>query len=114
MSLDKKKCLPCTAGATPLKGETLLTMKKQLSEGWNIVDEHHLEKEYHLKNFKQALDLTCAIGRIAEEQGHHPVITLSWGQVKVKIWTHKIDGLTENDFILAAKCDACYPSTFRP
>lgn len=103
--LEKKKCTPCTAGTVPIKGKALLELKKQLKEGWNIVDEHHLEKEYKLKNFKEALALTCEIGRIAEEEGHHPVITLTWGKVIVKIWTHKIDGLSENDFILAAKCD---------
>lgn len=105
MELIKKKCTPCEAGTPPIKGQKLLEMKKQLKEGWNIVDEHHLEKEYRLKNFKQALELTCAIGKIAEEEGHHPVIILTWGKVIVKIWTHKIDGLSENDFILAAKCD---------
>lgn len=110
--LDKKKCVPCIASTAPMKGEALLALKKQLGEGWNIVDEHHLEKEYRLKDFKQALDLTCDIGRVAEEQGHHPMITLTWGKVKVKIWTHKIDGLSENDFILAAKCDTCYLSRF--
>ncbi len=106
--LTKKKCTPCIAGISPIKGESLITLKQQLGEGWNVIDEHHLEKEYRTKNFQQALDLTCDIGRLAEEEGHHPTIILSWGKVKIKIWTHKINGLSENDFILAAKCDTSY------
>ena len=101
--LSKKKCVPCSASVPPLKGDQLQPFMKQLGEGWKIVDEHHLEKEYRFKNFQQALDFTCAIGRIAEEENHHPIITLTWGQVIVKIYTHKINGLSENDFILAAK-----------
>ena len=104
--LSKKKCTPCASGANPMKGTILTTWAQLLQGGWNIIEEHHLEKEYRFKNFKQALDFTCAIGAIAEGEGHHPTITLTWGKVKVTIWTHKVDGLTENDFILAAKCDA--------
>ncbi|MGA9476556.1 MAG: 4a-hydroxytetrahydrobiopterin dehydratase, partial [Desulfobacterales bacterium] len=74
-------------------------------DGWMIVDEHHLEREYKFKNFRQALDFTNRVGELAEEQGHHPDIHLSWGRVKLKIWTHKINGLTERDFIFAAKVD---------
>ena len=76
--MSKKKCTPCAANAAPLKGDALLLMKRELDQGWNIIDEHHLEKEYRLKNFQEALNLTCAIGRVAEEEGHHPEITLTW------------------------------------
>jgi 4a-hydroxytetrahydrobiopterin dehydratase len=110
--LARKKCVPCRSDAMPLKGETLIQLKEQLDEKWKLIEEHHLEKEYHLQNFRQALDLTCDIGRVAEEEGHHPEITLTWGKVKVKIWTHKVNGLSENDFILADKCDACYITRF--
>ncbi len=103
--LTKKKCIPCTAGTPPLKGTALQSFAKLL-EGWKVVEEHHLEKEYSFKNFKQALEFTNKIGAIAEEEGHHPDITLSWGKVKVVLWTHKINGLSESDFIMAAKCDA--------
>jgi 4a-hydroxytetrahydrobiopterin dehydratase len=106
--LAKKSCTPCTAGTVPLKGEQLKAFTQQLGEGWGVVQEHHLEKEYRFKNFQQALDFTNAIGSIAEKENHHPVITLTWGKVNVKIWTHKIDGLAENDFILAAKCDTAF------
>jgi 4a-hydroxytetrahydrobiopterin dehydratase len=89
----------------PLKGEQLKEFHSQLKEGWNIVNEHHLEKSYTFPNFKTALAFTNKVGNIAEEEGHHPDILLTWGKVKITLWTHKIDCLTENDFILAAKCD---------
>jgi len=70
-----------------------------------VVDEHHLEKEYRFKDFRTALAFTNRIGELAETQGHHPDIFLSWGRVRLAIWTHKINGLTESDFIFAAKAD---------
>jgi 4a-hydroxytetrahydrobiopterin dehydratase len=77
-------------------------------EGWKAVENHYIEKSYDLADFAQALDLVNRIGAVAEEQGHHPDLFLTWGRVDVSIWTHKIDGLTESDFILAAKCDVAY------
>ena len=68
-----------------------------------MVDEHHLEREFRFKDFRAALDFTVRVGELAEQQGHHPDIYLAWGKVKLTIWTHKIDGLTESDFIFAAK-----------
>lgn len=103
--LASKKCVPCKGGIPPLKGEALLSLYRQLEKGWQIVNEHHLEKEYSFKNFKEALAFTNKVGEVAENEGHHPDILLGWGKVKLTIWTHKIDGLTESDFILAAKCD---------
>lgn len=70
-----------------------------------MIEEHHLDKTFVFKDFRQALDFTNQVGDLAEQQGHHPDIHLSWGRVRVAIWTHKIDGLTESDFILAAKID---------
>ena len=89
----------------PLKGPDLEDLLAKLGGDWRLVEEHHLEKQYKFKNFAQALDFTNAVGAIAEEQGHHPDIYLAWGKVGLKIWTHKIDGLTESDFVLAAKAD---------
>jgi 4a-hydroxytetrahydrobiopterin dehydratase len=77
----------------------------KLPPGWEVINNHHLRKEFKFKNFQQALDFTNFVGKIAEAEGHHPDIYLSWGKVVLEIWTHKIDGLTESDFILAAKCD---------
>lgn len=88
-----------------MKGEALQLFLKQLGGGWKVVEEHHLEKEYLFSDFKQALAFVNRAGAIAEEEGHHPDMLLSYGKVKVQIWTHKIDGLTESDFILAAKYD---------
>lgn len=103
--LSAKHCIPCQGGIPPLKGQALFNLFRQLQKGWLLVQEHHLEKEYTFKNFKDALAFTNRVGAIAEEEGHHPDIHLSWGKVKLLIWTHKIDGLTESDFIFAAKCD---------
>ena len=103
--LATKQCIPCRGGVLPVKGTELGALQQQLSGGWRVVDEHHLEKEYHFDDFRQALDFTVKVGEMAEEQNHHPDIVLAWGKVKVTIWTHKIDGLTESDFVFAAKVD---------
>ena len=103
--LAKKTCIPCKGGVPPLKGEKLDDLLEKLENNWKIIKEHHLEKEYSFKNFKEALDFTIKVGELAENQGHHPDIFLAWGKVKLTIWTHKIDGLTESDFIFAAKAD---------
>ncbi len=80
-------------------------MREQLGEGWEVVENHHLRKRYKFKNFREALAFTNRVGELAEEIGHHPEIALGWGRVVLEIWTHKIDGLAESDFIFAAKCD---------
>lgn len=103
--LAKQTCVPCRGGVPPLAGDRITALLKQLGGGWNVRGEHHLEKSYTFDDFAQALAFTNRIGAIAEEQGHHPDIYLSWGKVKLEIWTHKIDGLTESDFVLAAKAD---------
>jgi 4a-hydroxytetrahydrobiopterin dehydratase len=94
----------------PLTGDALVTLQRALGGDWQVVDEHHLEKVYPFDDFRQALDFTVRVGEMAEEQGHHPDIGLSWGQVTVTIWTHKIDGLTESDFVFAAKSDQLVPA----
>jgi len=104
-TLAKKKCVPCSSGTPPLRGKEVHELKKQLGNNWSLIDEHHLEKEYLFPDFRKALTFTNKIGELAEREGHHPDIYLSWGKVKISLWTHKIDGLSENDFILAAKCD---------
>jgi 4a-hydroxytetrahydrobiopterin dehydratase len=101
--LAEKECVPCKGGVPPLKGKALQDLSTKLGNGWRAVQEHHLEKEFTFKDFREALDFTNRVGEIAESQNHHPDIYLAWGKVKVTIWTHKIDGLTESDFVLAAK-----------
>jgi 4a-hydroxytetrahydrobiopterin dehydratase len=103
--LADKQCVPCHGGVPPLAGEELERLARELGSGWRVVEGHHLEKEYRLPDFRSALELTNRVGELAEEQGHHPEIHLGWGRVRLEIWTHAIDGLTESDFILAAKAD---------
>ena len=100
-----KACVPCRSGAHPLEGRQLLELRGELEDGWEVVDGHHLDKTYRFDDFRDALYFTHEVGELAEEQGHHPDIELSWGRVKLSVWTHKIDGLTESDFIWAAKAD---------
>lgn len=102
-ALADQTCEPCRGGVPPLKGAALAEWRLRLDNAWTVVDEHHLERTFTFANFKDALAFTNRIGAIAEEQHHHPEIHLGWGRVKVLIWTHKIDGLTGSDFILAAK-----------
>jgi 4a-hydroxytetrahydrobiopterin dehydratase len=105
-TLAERECVPCKGGTPALSGQALAELAGQLGGGWKVVAEHQLEKEYSFKNFREALDFTNRIGALAEAQGHHPDIYLAWGKVKATIWTHKVDGLTESDFVFAAKVDA--------
>jgi len=89
----------------PLQGEEISTLLNQLA-GWEVVNQHHLKKNYRFADFKEALTFVNGVAELAEEQGHHPDICFGWGQAEITIWTHKIDGLTESDFILAAKIDS--------
>jgi 4a-hydroxytetrahydrobiopterin dehydratase len=104
--LIQKQCTPCQGGAEPLKGEDVLQRIEELQAGWSVVDEHHLQREFTFDNFRQGLDFVNQVGELAEEEGHHPNLLLTYGKVVVHLWSHKIDGLHENDFILAAKIDA--------
>ena len=104
-TLAAEKCVPCRGGVPALKGEELAALLRELGHGWRVVDEHHLEKEFPFPDFAQALAFTNRVGAVAEEEGHHPDIYLAWGKVRITIWTHKVDGLTRSDFILAAKID---------
>lgn len=103
--LAQKSCVPCRGGVSPLKGAELESLHRQVP-AWQVVNEHHLQKEFTFPDFAQALAFVNRIGAIAEREGHHPDLLLSWGKVKVTTYTHKIEGLTESDFILAAKIDS--------
>ena len=102
--LASKTCVPCRGGVPPLAGKELEALAKQVPR-WKVVDGHHIVRTFQFPDFKEALAFTNKVGAIAEEQGHHPDITLAWGKAGVTLWTHKIDGLTESDFIMAAKID---------
>jgi 4a-hydroxytetrahydrobiopterin dehydratase len=101
--LAQKECVPCKGGVPPLQGEELDRLGQQLGEGWRVIGGHHLERDFKFPNFRAALDFTNRVGELAERQNHHPDIYLAWGKVKLTLWTHKIDGLTESDFVFAAK-----------
>jgi 4a-hydroxytetrahydrobiopterin dehydratase len=104
-TLSAKHCVPCRGGVPPLAGEELQSLQEQLGGGWQVVEEHHLHKVFSFPDFVTALAFTNRVGELAESEGHHPDIRLSWGRVEIEIFTHKIDGLTESDFILAARVD---------
>jgi 4a-hydroxytetrahydrobiopterin dehydratase len=103
--LASRECVPCRGGVPPLKGEEIKKLLSQVNS-WEVINEHHLSKTYKFANFREAQTFVDRVGNLAEEQGHHPDICFGWGRAEITIWTHKIDGLTESDFILAAKIDA--------
>jgi 4a-hydroxytetrahydrobiopterin dehydratase len=98
--LASKTCVACKSGTPPLKGEDLEGLQRQ------VPDEHHLRRRFRFENFREPLSFVNRVGELAEEQGHHPDIGFGWGYAEISVWTHKIDGLTESDFIFAAKVDA--------
>lgn len=103
--LAEKECVPCKGGTPPLKGGELTRLAELVGSGWRVVEEHHLEKEFKFKDFAEALAFTNRVGALAERVNHHPDIFLTWGKVKLTLWTHSINGLTESDFIFAAKAE---------
>jgi 4a-hydroxytetrahydrobiopterin dehydratase len=102
--LARRECVPCRGEVPPLKGDEITNFLSGL-QGWTVVEEHHLKKSYKFANFREAQAFVSRLSDLAEEQGHHPDICFGWGWAEITIWTHKIDGLTESDFILAAKID---------
>lgn len=107
--LAQKSCVPCRGGVPPLKGEELARLQAELPD-WQVFNEHHLQRSFSFPDFATALAFVNRAGAIAEQEGHHPDLCLSWGKVDVTTYTHKIDGLTESDFILAAKIQGVYGS----
>jgi 4a-hydroxytetrahydrobiopterin dehydratase len=103
-TLAEKTCIPCRGGVPPLTAEEISPLQAQLP-AWTVVDSHHLTREYRFADFATALEFVDRVGAVAEAQGHHPDLHLAWGKVVVEIWTHKINGLTESDFVFAAKTD---------
>jgi len=106
MKLSERSCVPCKGGVPPLGAEEIARLNSQIS-GWQVNDSKRLVKHFKFDDFKQAMVMADKVAAIAEQQGHHPDLLVRWGELKVEIWTHKIDGLTESDFILAAKVDDC-------
>ena len=108
MSLADNKCVPCRGGVPSLEPARIQELLGQLEGGWELNQEGHIERMYTFKNFAEALAFVNSVGAVAEEEGHHPDLYLAWGKCKVEIWTHKIQGLTESDFFMAAKADRAY------
>lgn len=103
--LAERHCVPCHGGTPRLTGSDIETRRRELADRWRVEDEHHLEADFNFPDFASALAFTNRVGEVAEAEGHHPEIRLTWGEASVRVWTHAIDGLSENDFILAAKID---------
>ena len=105
MDLHKKKCLPCEGGIPPMEEDEINQFLKEIDGRWKSIDNHHLERTWEFEDFENALNFVNKTGQICEKEGHHANYELGWGFVKIIIWTHKIDGLTSSDFVLAAKFD---------
>jgi 4a-hydroxytetrahydrobiopterin dehydratase len=105
--LAQKACVPCRGGVPPLGPEKVEEFLRELDD-WTVEQGYHLTRTFRFHDFAEALAFVNRVGAIAEQENHHPDLHLAWGKVNVEIWTHKIKGLTESDFIFAAKCDAAF------
>jgi 4a-hydroxytetrahydrobiopterin dehydratase len=105
MDLTKKKCVPCEGNVPALTGKEINNLEKQISRDWKVLDQKKIFREFSFVNYKHTMDFVNKVANLAEEEGHHPDMHVYYGRVEVELWTHAIDGLTENDFILAAKID---------
>ena len=108
MGLADQRCVPCRGGVPPMDETRAKEFLRELEDGWRLNTEGHLEREYCLQNFAEAMALANKLGDVAEEESHHPDLYIRWGKCKVEIWTHKIKGLTESDFYFAAKADRAF------
>ena len=102
--LKEKKCVPCEGGVPPLTTKEVVNFMNELKE-WTL-DNGHLVKQFSFKNFKENMEFVNKIAALAEEEGHHPVLFINYNKLKIELWTHAINGLSENDFILAVKIDS--------
>ncbi|HXJ94986.1 MAG TPA: 4a-hydroxytetrahydrobiopterin dehydratase [Terriglobia bacterium] len=102
--LAGRHCVPCEGGTSPLAARDVAALRDQIG-AWDVVSDHHLTRVFKFPDFHSALMFVNRVGEIADAEGHHPDIALSWGRVEVTLWTHSAGGLTENDFIVAAKID---------
>ena len=105
MDLGEKKCVPCEGGTPPLGADEIQELKQHIKPDWKISDNAMLSKEYKFVNFKHTMDFVNKVAELAEDEGHHPVMHVSYGKVGIDLWTHAVNGLSENDFIMAYKID---------
>ena len=111
MSLAEQKCIPCSGGVPPLAKDRAEVLLRELDQGWCLNADGHLERAYAFGDFAQAMAFANKVAEVAEEEGHHPDLHIAWGTCRVEIWTHKISGLTESDFYLAAKADRAFKAS---
>lgn len=104
-TLKQEYCEPCSLGTPPLEGEALDALYKEIDSEWELIEGKKITHKFKFKNFKEALEFVNKVGEIAEKEGHHPDLELGWGRVVVSLMTHKIQGLSRNDFIMASKID---------
>ncbi len=105
MDLSKKRCIPCEGGIPPLKEDEIEELKENIKDDWLVVENARIRKEFFFVNYKQTMDFVNKVASLAEEEGHHPVMHVYYAKVDIELWTHSINGLSENDFIMAAKID---------
>jgi 4a-hydroxytetrahydrobiopterin dehydratase len=105
MDLSKKKCIPCEGGIPPLTDKEIKQYIKDISVGWKVIDNNRISREFFFVSYRHTIDFVNKIADIAENEGHHPVLHIYFGRAVVELWTHSINGLSENDFILASKID---------
>jgi 4a-hydroxytetrahydrobiopterin dehydratase len=105
MDLSKKKCIPCEGGITPLIKDQVAEYKKQIKADWKVAENKKISREYSFVNYKHTMDFANKVANLAEKEGHHPVMHVHFGKVLIELWTHAINGLSENDFIMASKIE---------
>jgi 4a-hydroxytetrahydrobiopterin dehydratase len=105
IKLKEKKCIPCEGGTLPLTQEEISDYRKQINKEWNVIDDKKISKEYAFVNYRHTMDFVNKVADLAEKEGHHPVMHVFYGRLQIELWTHAIEGLSENDFIMAAKID---------
>ncbi len=105
MELSNKKCSPCEGGIEKLGGPQLLSLLQSIGKEWKLIENYKIKKEYRFVNFVQTMQFVNKVADLAEKEGHHPDLLISYGKCEIELWTHAINGLSENDFILAAKID---------
>ncbi len=105
MNLGEKKCKPCEGGVPPLDQKEIMELRSHIKSDWEVSENKKLSKEYSFVNYKHTMDFVNKVAQLAEEEGHHPVMHVYYGRLVIELWTHAIDGLSENDFIMAYKID---------
>ncbi len=105
MDLTRKKCVPCEGGVPALEPGEVAEYRKEIDPAWHLAGDKKISREFLFVNFKHTMDFVNKVAALAEEEGHHPVMHVHYAMVVIELWTHAIDGLSENDFILAAKID---------